>query len=66
MAIVLLLKQSTAPRPSSDQRLDALFGQGKAHWRAAYDRLMHKVKRFGDDVRAAPTDTYVSLLKGKK
>ena len=66
MAIVLLLKQTTAPRPSSDQRLDALFGQGKAHWRATFDQLMKKAGKFGDDVRAAPTDSYVSLLKGKK
>jgi len=66
MAIVLLLKQTTAPRPSSDQRLDDLFGQGKAHWRVTYDQLLKKVGKFGDDVRAVPTDSYVSLLKGKK
>src|SRR5258708_21321983 len=66
MAIVLRLKQASGTRPSSDQRIDRLFGQGKSHWRATYDRLMKKLGTFGDDVKAAPTDSYISFLKGKR
>ncbi len=66
MAIVLVLKQATAPRPSADQRISDFFSHSRSDWRETYDRLMLKAQRFGTDVSAWPTDTYVSLLKGKK
>jgi len=31
-----------------------------------YDDLLAKLKKFGSDVRPAPTKTYISLLRGDK
>jgi Domain of unknown function (DUF5655) len=51
---------------SNDEKIDKLFRGNKADWRATYDQLMQKTKKFGKDVNVDPTDTYLSLLKGKK
>src|SRR5438067_4197086 len=66
MAIVLALKQDTTPKLSRAKQIDNFFGRGKSNWRVTYDQLMTKATAFGDDVNASPTDTYISLLKGKK
>jgi hypothetical protein len=66
MAIVNVLKGATTPRASKDERIDKLFNGNKSTWRAAYDDLLAKLQQFGDDVRVAATDSYISLLKGDK
>jgi hypothetical protein len=66
MAIVLVLKQANTPGLSADDRIDKLFSRGRSTWRKPYDALMKKTEKFGDDIRTDATDTYVSLLKGKK
>jgi hypothetical protein len=56
-----------APRLKPDERIAELFTGGRQNWRGAYDALIAKLARFGTDVTASPTDTYVSLLRnGKK
>jgi hypothetical protein len=66
MAIVLTFKQSGGQNPGADEKIDKLFSGSKSDWRKPYDLLMNKTKKFGEDVRVDPTDTYLSLLKGKK
>ena len=66
MAIVLVLKQSSGQNPNADEKIDKLFSGGRSEWRDTYDLLMKKTRGFGEDVRVDPTDTYLSLLKGKK
>jgi hypothetical protein len=66
MAIVLALKEDNAPKLSVDERIDQFFIPSRSNWRGAYDQLMQKIEKFGRDVNADPTDTYISLLKGKK
>jgi hypothetical protein len=66
MAIVTILKGVNAPRLPADERIDKFFSGKKASWRKPYDELLEKLKGFGDDVNIASTDTYISLLKGKK
>jgi len=66
MAIVLLLKQENTPPASRDERIDKLFSQNKKHWRVTYDQLMKQLGGFGQDVKASATDSYISLLKGKR
>ena len=66
MAIVLTFKQASGPRAGNDEKIDKLFRGNKSDWRATYDQLMQKTKKFGQDVNVDPTDTYLSLLKGKK
>jgi hypothetical protein len=66
MAIVSILKTAESPRPDVDTRIDKLFAGSKAHWRAPYDALLAKLNKFGSDVSVNATDSYISLLKGKK
>jgi predicted transport protein len=49
-----------------DDKIAALFKGKKETWRKTYDTLLQKVETFGDDVKVAATDSYVSLLKDKK
>lgn len=66
MAIVNVLNSVTQPRQTGDERVDKQFNGNKATWREPYDKLMEKLKKFGDDVSVSATDTYISLLKNKK
>ena len=66
MAIVLWFREENAPRLSLDERIDNFFTGSRANWRSSFDQLMEKLEGFGSDVTADPTDTYISLLKGKK
>ncbi len=66
MAIVLVFKRANGQNPSTDEKIDKLFSGGKSEWREPYDLLMKKTRKFGEDIRVDPTDTYLSLLKGKK
>lgn len=67
MSIVLYFQQSAGPKITRGDRVDKLFGGGKARWRRPYDDLLARINAFGTDVTVSPTDTYISLLrKGKK
>jgi predicted transport protein len=50
----------------TDDKITTLFKGKKEAWRETYDNLMTKMNTFGKDVKVAPTDSYVSLLKGQK
>ena len=66
MAIWALVKADGAPvRPGPEARIDNLFAGGKAAWRPLYDALLATAKGYGDDVDVSPTDSYVSLVRGK-
>jgi len=65
--IAQLLAHADEPKVTSDERIDRLFSGGKQKWRKDYDALVAQLAGFGEDVRAAPTNTYISLLRrGKK
>ena len=66
MAIVLTMQNATRPHVSKDERLAKLFIGNKAKWRKPYDDLLLKIKQFGGDVAVAPTNSYISLLRGNK
>ncbi len=65
MAIYSIIKAGDDPRPSDDDRLEKLFSGGKAAQRPLFDDVLAKLGAFGP-VGVAATDTYVSLLRGKK
>jgi hypothetical protein len=66
MALWATMKANGAPiRPSPQARIDALFSGAKAAWRPVYDSLLATARTYGDDVGVAPTDSYVSLVRGK-
>ena len=60
-----LLKAGHATTPLN-AKIDALFSGKKAVWRPTYDALWSAVQGFGDDMDTAPTDTYVSFIRGPK
>jgi len=60
MALVATFKE----RPVDEDRIEKQFAGAKAGWRATYDSLLTALRTHGE-VGIAPTDTYISLLKGK-
>ncbi|MBF6595258.1 MAG: DUF4287 domain-containing protein [Thermaceae bacterium] len=65
-AIVGVLLKSDSRKGSTDAKLEKIFAGTKTHWRETYDALWTKVAEFGEDVKIAPTQTYVSLLRSDK
>ncbi len=66
MAIVLTFQNATQPRVSKDERVARHFQGEKARWLQPYEDLLAKVDKFGPGVSAAPTNTYISLLRSNK
>ena len=67
MAIVLTLQDASQPKLSKDEHVAQHFGGDKARWRKPFDELLARVSEFGPGVSAAPTHSYISLLRnGKK
>ncbi len=67
MAVVETLNAATQPPVSREERLERFFTGRRAQWRAAYDHLLSEVTAFGPGISAAPTDSYISLLRdGRK
>jgi hypothetical protein len=52
------------PQPSASDRVDKQFAGAKAHWRPVFDHLLVTLREHGA-LDTAPTDTYISLLRGK-
>jgi len=65
MALVSALGQVPGQRLPVEEKINAQFGGAKAHWRPSYDALLAHARQFGE-VNLAPTNTYISLLKGTK
>jgi hypothetical protein len=51
---------------SPDEKLAAHFAGDKARWREPYDVFVEKLAGLGGDFKAAPTRSYISLLRGEK
>jgi predicted transport protein len=65
-AIAAVLLKSESRKASTDEKLGKLFTGKKEIWRKSYDALMEKVNKFGEDIKVAPTESYISLLRDKK
>ena len=66
MAIWATIKADGGPiRPSPEARLDALFSGAKALWRPVLEDVLAEARTYGDDVGLSPTDSYLSLVRGK-
>ena len=59
-----LLKPGHLVAPEED-RVGAVFSGKKAAWKATYEALLEAARGYGEDVGTAPTDSYVSLLRGR-
>jgi hypothetical protein len=64
--IAQLIVHADAPKVKPDDRVAKLFAGSKEKWRKPYDVLVAKLAKFGADVTVAPTNTYISLLRGSK
>jgi Domain of unknown function (DUF4287)/Domain of unknown function (DUF5655) len=65
-AIAAVLLKSESRGASLDEKLEGVFSSTKSAWRATFDALEARVTAYGEDVKLAPTETYVSLLRGDK
>jgi hypothetical protein len=64
-AIAQLLVHPDARKVKPDERVAKLLAGNKVKWRKTYDALVAKLAKFGTDVTVAPTNTYISLLRGR-
>jgi hypothetical protein len=64
MAIYSVLKADATPRAAADDRIAKQFTGAKAAWRPSFDAIVAHARALGDDVDLAPTDSYVSLVRG--
>ena len=64
-AVAAALLKADHFKTPKDDRAEALFSGKKAVWKDTYAALLGTVNGFGDDVDIAPTDSYVSLLRGQ-
>jgi Domain of unknown function (DUF5655)/Domain of unknown function (DUF4287) len=64
--IAHLIVHHDEPKVTTDDRVARQFAGNKERWRKPYDALLAKLDKFGTDMKAAPTDTYISLLRGGK
>ena len=66
-AIAGVVMKKGGPKASADEKLGALFGGSKQHWRQPCDKVIGKIKEFGSDAEVGAGGTYISLLRtGKK
>ena len=65
MAIVGALGMQKGAGLSAEDKIAAQFSGKRSRWRTTFDELLQQVEAFGE-VAVAPTNTYLSLLKGKK
>ena len=66
MAMWATIKADGGPiRPGPEARVDALFSGARAVWRPVYEELLATARGYGEDVGVSPTDSYVSLVRGK-
>lgn len=66
MAIFAIIKNDSEPRGAAEDRIEKLFSGGRAAQRPLFDALVEKARTLGEDVGLAPTDTYVSLVRGAR
>ena len=65
-AIAQLLVNADRLQANPEDKLAAHFAGEKARWRSTYDAFALKLAGLGDDFKAAPTSSYISLLRGTK
>ena len=65
-AIAHLIVNADAPEVKPDERIAILFSGNKEKWRKGYNALVASLTVFGADFKVAPTNTYISLLRGSK
>jgi hypothetical protein len=65
-AIAHVILEGDKPKETDEEGVAKHFAGAKASWCKPYDDLLEKVKQFGNDIRVAPTSSYLSLLRKDK
>ena len=65
-AIAGVILKAGVPKPSQEQRMEALFAGKKNHWRVPTDELVARISQFGKDVSVSTGGTYINLLRARK
>jgi hypothetical protein len=66
-AIAAVVTRKDVPKASADEKISALFGASKQHWRRPCESAIAKIKEFGSDAGAGVGGTYINLLRaGRK
>jgi hypothetical protein len=66
MAIYAVFSDAKTGDKKPEDAIEKHFAGSKSHWRPVFDNLIHKLKELGDDVKIAPTNAYLSLVRGEK
>ncbi|MDB5029673.1 DUF4287 domain-containing protein [Mucilaginibacter sp.] len=66
MAVYMTFKAIKEKKQSNSDGIEKHFAGSKSSWRAVFDSLMSKLRKFGDDIEIAPTNSYLSILKKDK
>lgn len=64
--IAHIVTEDDKPKETDDEAIAKHFKGAKASWRKPYDDLLAAMKSFGNDVRPAPTSSYISFVRGDK
>ncbi|MBI1768111.1 MAG: DUF4287 domain-containing protein [Bacteroidetes bacterium] len=66
MAIYSLLKGAKEKKETVEKNMAKHFAGGKSFWQPVFDSLLNNLKEFGDDIAVAPTNSYLSILRGER
>jgi predicted PP-loop superfamily ATPase len=66
MAIYITFKGAKEKEPGDEEGVEKHFSGGKSSWRTVFDALIMELRKFGDDIGIAPTNSYLSILKKNK
>lgn len=65
MAIYTVFKGLKEQKSTTDEMINKHFSNAKFVWRALFDDLLKKMKKFGPDISIAPAASYLSIQKGE-
>ena len=65
-AVAAVVTRKDVPKASADEKISALFGGSKQHWRQPCESVIAKIKEFGSDADVGVGGTYISLLRTGK
>lgn len=66
MAIYMTLKETKENKKNKEEGVEKHFAGSKFSWHPVFDSLLIKLRKFGGDIEIAPTNSYISILKGSK
>lgn len=66
MAIYTAFRDTKQKTETTASKIAMHFKGKKSVWKPVFDSLMNSVQEFGDDIRIAPTSSYLSILRGDR